>query len=72
MTLRTYFPDGNLSFYSVFTDLCNDFKFIFIFVLGFGIMAADDHGMKEVVRTSRWYNLYSAHLLRTAKTISSI
>ena len=56
MTLRTYFPDGNLSFYSVFTDLCNDFKFIFIFVLGFGIMAADDHGMKEVVRTSRWYN----------------
>ena len=51
MTLRTYFPDGNLSFYSVFTDLCNDFKFIFIFVLGFGIMAADDHGMKEVVRT---------------------
>ena len=40
----------------MFVDICNDIKFIFIFVLGYGIMVADDHGMKEVVRRGRWFN----------------
>ena len=53
--LRTQFPDGNLWFFGAFTDLCNDIKFIFIFVIGYGITAADEHGMKEVIRKGRWY-----------------
>ena len=44
-------------FFGAFTDLCNDVKFIFIFVIGYGMAAADDHGMKEVIRKGRWYNL---------------
>ena len=40
----------------MFLDICNDFKFIFIFVLGFGITAADEFGMKEIIRKSRWFN----------------
>ena len=44
-------------FFSVFMDLCNDIKFIFIFMLGYGITAADDQGMKEVIRKGRWYYL---------------
>ena len=55
--MRNWFPDGRLWFFGVFTDLCNDVKFIFIFVIGYGMAAADDHGMKEVIRKGRWYNL---------------
>ena len=57
LALRFWFPDGRLWFFGVFTDLCNDVKFIFIFVIGYGIAAADEHGMKEVIRKGRWYNL---------------
>ena len=56
LALRPYFPDGNLWFFSVFLDICNDIKFIFIFVLGYGITAADEFGMKEIIRKSRWFN----------------
>ena len=54
--LRPYFPDGRLWFFSMFLDICNDIKFIFIFVLGYGITAADEFGMKEIIRKSRWFN----------------
>ena len=57
VSLRWWFPDGNLWFFSVFLDLCNDIKFIFIFMIGYGITAADDQGMKEVIRKGRWYYL---------------
>ena len=57
LALRFWFPDGRLWFFGVFTDLCNDVKFIFIFVIGYGMAAADDQGMKEVIRKGRWYNL---------------
>ena len=57
VSLRWWFPDGNLWFFSVFMDLCNDIKFIFIFMIGYGITAADDQGMKEVIRKGRWYYL---------------
>ena len=57
MLLRPTFPDGNLWFFSVFMDLCNDLNYIIIFVIGFGITAADEHGMKEVIKRGRWYNL---------------
>ena len=40
----------------MFLDICNDIKFIFIFVLGYGITAADAFGMKEVIKKSRWFN----------------
>ena len=57
VSLRWWFPDGNLWFFSVFFDLCNDIKFIFIFMIGYGITAADDQGMKEVIRKGRWFYL---------------
>ena len=57
VSLRWIFPDGNLWFFSWTMDICNDIKFIFIFVLGFGITAADEHGMKDVIRKGRWFNL---------------
>ena len=57
VSLRWLFPDGNLWFFGFIFDICNDFKFIFIFVFGYGIMAADEHGMKEVIKKGRWYNL---------------
>ena len=57
VSLRWWFPDGNLWFFSVFFDLCNDIKFIFIFMIGYGIIAAEDQGMKEVIRKGRWYYL---------------
>ena len=57
VSLRWWFPDEPDGFFSVFTDLCNDVKYIFIFLIGFGITAADDQGMKEVIRKGRWYYL---------------
>ena len=38
-------------------DLCNDINYIIVFVIGFGITVADEHGMKEVIKKGRWYNL---------------
>ena len=52
LTLRWKFPTS----FNIIFDLCNDIKFIFIFVIGYGITAADEHGMKEVIRKGRWYN----------------
>ena len=57
MVLRPFFPDGNFWFFSVFVDLCNDINFIQIFILGYGLTAADDQGMGEIIKKSRWYNL---------------
>ena len=57
LLLRPTFPDGRLWFFSVFMDLCNDLNYITIFVIGFGITAADEHGMKEVIKRGRWFNL---------------
>ena len=58
VSLRWWFPDEPDGFFSVFTDLCNDVKYIFIFVIGFGITAADDQGMREVIRRGRWFYLF--------------
>ena len=57
VSLRWWFPDEPDGFFSVFTDLCNDVKYIFIFVIGYGITAADDQGMREVLRRGRWFYL---------------
>ena len=43
-------------------DLCNDINFILVFLLGFGIAAGDDHGMREVIRKARWYNLVTGNI----------
>merc|ERR1711953_1270983 len=69
VALRPYFPDGNFWFFSVFGDICNDFKFIFVFVLGYGITAADEHGMKEVIRRSRWYNFLGGTLILASYSV---
>ena len=31
--------------------------FIFIFVIGFGLAAADEHDLKNVIKKGRWFNL---------------
>ena len=56
VALRPYFPDEGMSFFTFIYGACNDIKFIFIFVLGYGITAADEFGMKEVIRRGRWFN----------------
>ena len=48
--------DGNL-LKAVYLDFCNQLNYITIFLLGFGLTAADDHGMKEVIKRGRWFNL---------------
>ena len=55
--LRPTFPDGNLGFFSVLVDLCNDLNYILCFLLGFSLTAAERAGMKEIIRSSRWTNL---------------
>ena len=57
VSLRWKFPTS----FNLILDLCNDFNFMLVFLLGFGIAAADDHGMKEVVRKGRWYYLVSGN-----------
>ena len=48
--------DGNIS-KAVYLDICNQMNYITIFLLGFGLTAVDEHGMKEVIRRGRWFNL---------------
>ena len=67
LTLRWKFPTS----FNIIFDLCNDIKFIFIFVIGYGITAADEHGMKEVIRKGRWYYLASGKFCRYAKKCRS-
>ena len=66
--MRFWFPDGRLWFFGAFTDLCNDVKFIFIFVIGYGMAAADDQGMKEVIRRGRWYNIIIGEAIEQKKS----
>jgi len=63
--LRNWFPDGNLWFFGFFTDICNDIKFIFIFVMGFGLAAADEHDLKNVIKKGRWFNLVIGTIILT-------
>ena len=53
LTLRWKFPTS----FNIIFDLCNDIKFIFIFMIGYGIIAADDQGTKEVIGRGRWFYL---------------
>ena len=55
--LRPTFPDGSLGLFSVFLDLCNDLNYILCFLLGFFLTAADEAGMKEIIRSAMWINL---------------
>ena len=53
VALRWKFPTS----FDLIFDICNDINFILVFLLGYGMAAADDHGMKEVIKKGRWYNL---------------
>merc|ERR1719481_1207215 len=46
------FYGGQLS--NSFMDHANNLNYIFTFLFGFAITAADGHGMKEVLRRGRW------------------
>lgn len=47
VSLRQFFPDGQYWFFSVFLDLCNSLHFGFLLVVGFAMIAADGHGIKN-------------------------
>ena len=53
VALRWKFPTS----FNLIFDICNDVNFILVFLLGYGLAAADDHGIKEVIKKGRWYNL---------------
>ena len=53
VALRWKFPTS----FNLIFDICNDINFILVFLLGYGLAAADDHGLKEVIKNGRWYNL---------------
>jgi len=55
LALRSNFPDGQLWFFGFLFDHCNNIKFIFIFVIGFGITAADDYCMRDIIKKGRWF-----------------
>ena len=57
MALRKWYPDGQLWFFGFIGDWCNNIKFIFIFMFGYGITLADENGIKEVLKRGRWYYL---------------
>jgi len=48
---------------AVYLDLCNQVNYVIIFVIGFAITVADEHGMKEVIRRGRWFNLIIGSLI---------
>ena len=53
LSLRWKFPTS----FNLIFDVCNDVNFLLVFLLGYGIAAGDNHGMKEVIRDRRWHNL---------------
>ena len=53
LALRWKFPTS----FNIIFDVCNDFKFLFIFIFGYGLQAGDEHGMKSIIRKGRWYYL---------------
>ena len=55
LALRKTFPDEPDGLFGFLFDHCNNFKYIFIFVIGFGITAADDYCMKNVIKKGRWF-----------------
>ena len=59
VSLRWKFPTS----FDLIFDICNDINFILVFLLGYGMAAADDHGMKEVIKKGRWYNLVAGILV---------
>ena len=60
---RHFFPDGNLGMFSVFYDFCNDVKYIFVFILGYALTAADGHGIKEVIKKGKWWYFVSGTIV---------
>jgi hypothetical protein len=66
--LRPWLP-GQLG--NPFIDIANNFNYIFIFLFGYAITAADEHGLREVARRGRWVYLAGLQkcLYRTSASI---
>ena len=58
IVLRWYFPDGQFHAFSFLFDWCNNVHFLFIYFMGYAIMAEDDHGFAEVMKKYRWLYLF--------------
>ena len=53
-------------------DIANNFNYIFIFLFGYAITAADEHGLKEVVARGRWLYLVLGIIFSGVKSTSWI
>jgi hypothetical protein len=60
--LRMFCPDGGFHMFSVFGDLCNNLKFIFIFVIGYALSATDQQRKKDIslVESYHWNHSFGA------------
>ena len=66
LALGNTYPDGiTLSFFGWLYDMCNNVKYTLIFLMGYAIMQADEQGMEDVIRKSRWYNFIIGKLQET-------
>ena len=58
IVLRWNFPDGQFHAFSFLFDWCNNVHFLFIYFMGYAIMAEDDNGFAEVMKKYRWLYLF--------------
>ena len=65
LVFRKWFPDGRFWFLGFANDICNDLNYIIVFLVGYGLAATDDHGMKKVIKKGRWWNLILGTLILT-------
>jgi len=78
--LRPTSPDDAVGFFAIFADTYNllhyrvpsAINYITVFLLGFGITVADEHGMKEVIKKGRWFNLVIGVLINILFSFKSL
>ena len=58
IVLRWNFPDGQFHAFSFLFDWCDNVHFLFVYFVGYAIMAEDDNGFAEVMKKYRWLYLF--------------
>ena len=58
LLLRWNFPDGQFHAFSFLFDWCNNVHFLFVYFMGYAIMAEDANGFAEIMKTYRWLYLF--------------
>ena len=55
-----------------FWDWPNNFNYFFIFVFGYGIAAAEEHGLKDLLQQGRWFYLVAGCVFSGIRSWMSI